>query len=183
VKYKMNILVAYESLFGNSRKIAEAVADGLRQCLTSADVTCARVDDIKPDTAGQVDLLIVGGPTHNMGMSSDRSRQSGVERAKKQNAQSQVETHAVGVREWAAELEKVHKAPAATFDTCVDQAFSGHASKRIAAILRAKGYKLVARPASFHVGGTLGPLAEGEITRAKAWAQELAEGNIHHETA
>ena len=63
--------VVYESLFGSTREVAEAVAEGLRAA-PGAAVDCRPVADAGP-ALGQVDLLVAGGPTHFLGMTSQRS--------------------------------------------------------------------------------------------------------------
>src|SRR5258707_15226676 len=69
----MRATVVYESLFGSTREVAEAVAEGLLAAAPGAAVDCRPVVDAGP-ALGQVDLLAVGGPTHFLGMSSTRSR-------------------------------------------------------------------------------------------------------------
>src|SRR5258707_13600244 len=69
----MRATVRYESLFGSTREVAEAVAEGLLAAAPGAAVDCRPVVDAGP-ALGQVDLLAVGGPTHFLGMSSTRSR-------------------------------------------------------------------------------------------------------------
>src|SRR5258707_5866892 len=69
----MRATVVYESLFGRTREVAEAVAEGLRAAAPGAAVDCRPVVDAGP-AVGQADLLVVGGPTHFLGMSSQRSR-------------------------------------------------------------------------------------------------------------
>src|SRR5260221_8719789 len=69
----MRAIVVYESLSGRTREVAEAVAEGLRAAAPGAAVDCRPVVDAGP-ALGQVDLLVVGGPTHFLGMSSQRSR-------------------------------------------------------------------------------------------------------------
>ncbi len=51
---------------------------------------------------------------------------------------------------------------------------SGSAARGIASQLGKKGAQLVVEPESFFVGGKEGPLLEGEIVRATAWARQLA---------
>jgi flavodoxin len=62
----MRATVVYESLLGRTREVAEAVAEGLRAAAPGAVVDCRPVVDAGPDL-GQVDLLVVGGPTHFWG--------------------------------------------------------------------------------------------------------------------
>ena len=51
-------LVVYYSMFGNTEKIAKALAEGLQTGGVDADI--CKVDLVKVDELGQVDLLYVG---------------------------------------------------------------------------------------------------------------------------
>jgi hypothetical protein len=51
----------------------------------------------------------------------------------------------------------------------------GYAAEPIASRLQKKGGNLAVPPEGFYVGGTEGPLLEGELERAAAWAREVAE--------
>jgi hypothetical protein len=81
-----------------------------------------------------------------------------------------------GLRKWLAE-RKGDGAKAAAFDTRIDKSpmLTGAASRGIAKRLRKVGYEVVADPESFVVEDSEGPLAEGELERAKAWGAELAK--------
>jgi flavorubredoxin len=76
----MRVVIVYESLFGSTHDIAGAIAEGVRDGDPRADITCIRASEAMPEqlTAdherGRVDLLVVGGPTHTLGLSSDRTR-------------------------------------------------------------------------------------------------------------
>src|SRR6266487_885760 len=105
----MRAAVVYESLFGRTREVAEAVAEGLRAA-PGAAVDCRPVVDAGP-ALGQVDLLVVGGPTHFLGMSSQRSRRivcQYQERAGGRRPRQAAGKHPAGpgVREWLAALPR-----------------------------------------------------------------------------
>jgi hypothetical protein len=51
----------------------------------------------------------------------------------------------------------------------------GYAAKHIAGQLQAAGGELIAEPEGFYVTDVQGPLAEGELERARLWAQSLLE--------
>ena len=80
-----------------------------------------------------------------------------------------------GLREWLKNLEGGGAARAAAFDTRGDAkaALTGSAARGIARRLRRRGYEVVGME-SFLVDDTEGPLADGELERARAWANELA---------
>jgi flavodoxin len=166
----MTALVVYESMYGNTRAIAEAVAEGLgdAQALTVHEAS---------DHARPGDLLVVGGPTHVHGMASHRSREMAVEAAEK-NGGAHVEPDATekpGLREWLHDLPGGEHAKAAAFDTRFDKSqwVTGAASRGIAKRLRRRGYDIVSRE-SFLVSESEGPLAEGELDRAREWGATLA---------
>ena len=65
-------LVVFESMFGNGHRVAELVAEGLREAGCEAEVTSVT----RAETAPEVDLLVLGGPTHALGMSRAATRAS-----------------------------------------------------------------------------------------------------------
>lgn len=69
----MKALVVYESIFGNTRHIAEAVADGLRQ---SIDTELIRAHDAGEIDFDDVRLMVVGAPTHAWSLSREHTRES-----------------------------------------------------------------------------------------------------------
>jgi flavorubredoxin len=68
----MKVAVVYESLFGNTRLVAEAIGDGIRTADPAADVRVTRTGATKLSDVEDACLLVVGGPTHMMRMSSPR---------------------------------------------------------------------------------------------------------------
>ena len=165
----MDAVVVYESIYGNTRAIAEAIADGLGD---------ASVVPVSQADARQADLLVVGGPTHMHGLASTRSRVMATEAAR-EDAGTHVDRNATegpGLRLWLRDLPQNQGARAATFDTRLDKApwFTGEASRGIARRLRHKGYEIVGTE-SFLVEDSEGPLEEGELDRARAWGANLAQ--------
>lgn len=175
----MRAAVVYESLFGRTQEVAEAVAEGLRAGAPGAAVDCRPVAAAGP-AVGQVDLLVVGGPTHFLGMSSPRSRRivrQYQERAAGHRARQARRTHPAGpgVREWLAALPPAAGRPrAAAFDTRLTTLFPGSAARLIARSLEEHGYEVITRPEGFLVENMLGPLSAGELDRARAWGSALA---------
>ena len=56
----MKAMIVYDSFFGNTEKIAAAIAEGLG---SAPDVTVARVGDVQPAQLQGLALLVVGSPT------------------------------------------------------------------------------------------------------------------------
>lgn len=177
-----HIAIVYESLFGNTRQIAEAIREGVSASHPEAEVDCLRVDQAGTDRLGAVDLLIVGGPTHMRGMSSGFSRKMGVQGERKKIAQGEhvrepePGAEGPGIRSWLHTLPKTQAHPhAAAFDTRGAAPASGGAAPKIARRLRSHGYDVVTDPEGFVVEGAAdGPLREGELDRARSWAAGLS---------
>lgn len=167
----MRALVVYESIYGNTRAIAEAVAEGLAPL---GEVQLAPVHEA--DDAG-FDVLVAGGPTHMHGMSSSFSRRAAVKAGEEDGAS--VEPNAGdehGLRQWLRTRSGGGR-PAAAFDTRLDRSpkLTGMAARSIARRLHGAGFKALADPESFFVDDSEGPLAGGELERARAWGARLAE--------
>ncbi|HEU5420575.1 MAG TPA: flavodoxin domain-containing protein [Streptosporangiaceae bacterium] len=168
----MKALVVYESMFGNTRAVAMAIADGLRQ---DADVTVLPVGDASEDLLGAMDLVVVGGPTHVHGMSRAATRKDAAKQADKPGSQVKLEPGAdgPGVRDWLASLGQ-HGGSAAAFDTRMKgpAILTGRASKGIAGLLRQHGLTMAAKPASFLVTRN-NVLVQGQENRARDWGARL----------
>lgn len=161
----MNALVVVESVFGNTRRIAEAVAEGLGPAVRVVDVAQAART---PELLDGVDLLVVGGPTHAFGMTRLATRRSAAEQGGPPAA-------ATGLREWLAALPRAAQpVSAAAFDTRVNRPrLPGSAASGAARRLRRLGYDVVARPETFRVVGTQGRLLDAEPERARVWGHNL----------
>lgn len=161
----MRVLIVYESLWGNTKKVAEAISAALQP-----DSTVTLFDtESAPEKIEGYDLVIVGGPTHAFSMSRPTTREG----VKQQDAAVRIPTR--GIREWLDALTPVEvPVPAAAFDTRVDSPrLPGSAAKAARHELRSRGLDVSAKPMSFRVHGYEGPLVDGELARAAAWARDL----------
>lgn len=160
----MTALIVVESMFGNTRTIADRIAETLSERMSVHVVDVAGAPRAIPsDTT----LLVVGGPTHAFGMSRPNTRRSAVQ----QGATAQ---DATGIREWLDEIEGASGVPALAFDTRTDHHFvPGRAARGASHRLAKLGCLIVEAPMSFHVTGTEGPLVEGEEERAAMFAEML----------
>jgi len=147
----MNALVLYESRFGNTERVAEAIALALQEEVPTRLAAVEEVPDVAEALLG-VDLLVVGGPTHAHGISE--GLHDAVERLGERSL--------AGVR-------------VAAFDTRISgpRIVTGSAAVRLARLLRRRGGWLVVPPANFIVEGREGPLGRGEVEHARAWAAEV----------
>ena len=169
----MRAIVVYESMYGNTHRVAEAVGDGLRSV---AHTDVVSVHDAPPSRLAEADLVVVGGPTHTHGMSHDSTRTAAIEAVAKPDNDLTLDPDAAGdgVREWIASLGSAH-GRAAAFDTRVDMSalLAGRASKGIAKQLGHHGFDLIAEPESFLVTKET-HLEPDEVARARAWGERLA---------
>ncbi len=153
----MRILILYDSLYGNTEKIALAIGDTTK---LEHQTNIIKVDHNTTVDLQEVDLLILGSPTHGG-------------------------RYTEPVKKFIDKLPKnvFVNLKVATFDTSfpttnmgfflnnVAKIF-GNAAPRIAKSLAKKGLTIIDSNI-FYVLGKEGPLQEGEIERAKKWTDEL----------
>lgn len=171
----MKTYVVYESMYGNTHRIAEAIGEGLEGL---GEVVVGSVSEIDPVSAAEADLIVLGGPTHIHGMSRSSSRRSAAEvAAKDEDVDLEPDAAGTGVRDWLADLPHRAGIFAAAFDTRLDKPvlFTGSAAKGITRELRRHRLQPLDEPASFLVEGSEGPLEKGEADRAREWGHLLAE--------
>jgi len=169
----MHALIVYESMYGNTRLVAEAIGYGLG---SDEDVAIVPVAEAGNQPTSDWDLLVVGGPTHVHGMSRETTRRSAVDGARSPDSGLHMEPEASGgsLREWLDTLPAA-SGRAAVFATRADgpALFTGSAAKGLAKALHHHGFELVAEPESFVVDRHNHLLA-GEEHRAQQWGQSLA---------
>ncbi len=170
----MKTVIVYESMYGNTRALAEHIAAAVRRT-GEVDVAAVAVADATPELITGADLVIVGGPTHVHGMSWSTTRRSAVEEADTPDSLDP-DAEGPGLRDWFHQVDRVHDTPAAAFDTRIDAnpAFTGRASVGISRRLRHHGFREIAEPESFLVDKESHLLA-GEEDRAEQWARSLLD--------
>jgi hypothetical protein len=170
----MKAVIVYESLYGNTHAVADAVAEGIAG---AAEPQVVSVEEAGRTQPAATDLLVVGGPTHVHGMSRKPMWEAAVKDALEHPEKGLVPDAAAegpGLRAWFESLDKA-TGKAAAFDTRLEgnKLLTGHASKGIAKRLRQHGFELVAEPESFLVDNT-NQLLPGELDRAREWGRTLA---------
>jgi len=150
----MKALIVYDSVYGNTEKIARSIAVALT---SSGEVKVLRAGEVNTSEFESVDLLVVGSPT-----------QGGKPTLAIQEFLSKIPANA---------LKNVS---VTSFDTRVKifvARLFGYAAGRIATSLKDKGGRLAALPEGFIVKGREGPLKEGELERAAVWAKGILKNN------
>lgn len=171
----MRAVVVFESMFGNTERVARAIAEGLS---SHAAVEVMNVDNAPDDLTG-FDLIVAGGPTHVHGLSWPSTRKA----ASEQSAE-EIRSRETGLREWLGSLRGSKGAASAAFDTRLGKPrwLTGSAAKGAARLLRRHGCRVVTAPASFLVDVN-NVLEQGELDRARDWGAALATtaAGDHHE--
>jgi flavodoxin I len=145
----MKTLVVYDSVFGNTEKVARAIASAIGGTVQVSRVGAASAEDL-----GVADFLVLGSPT--LGGRATKPMQEFVEH----------------IPAAAAARLRV-----AAFDTRITMKFAqvfGHAAPRMAEALTLKGCSLALPPEGFIVRGRNGPLVEGELERAADWGKKAS---------
>ncbi|HMN30872.1 MAG TPA: flavodoxin domain-containing protein [Caldilineaceae bacterium] len=155
-------LVIYDTKYGNTKQIAAAIAEGLGE---EYAVRMAAVAESGPLSPAEVDLLVVGGPTHQHGLSA--ALDALLDELPRRSLS--------GLR-------------TATFDTRyhLSSLLTGSAAQQAARRLRRAGCQLIAAPESFFIERDRPPSGEkrrhevealepGEVERAGAWARGLSQ--------
>lgn len=161
----MQAVVIYESMFGNTREIAERVAEALASRL---DVIVEEVGHAPRSLDEDVGLVVLGGPTRALGSSR---RSTGTSLA----ATDPFAPLGTGLRGWLDGFVAASVPRFATFDTRLDRPrLPGSAAEAAAGRLCELGFGLVVEPETFWVRNTVGPLCPDEADRARRWGASLA---------
>jgi len=168
----MRALVVYESMYGNTLDIAEAIAAGLR---TAGEAGVLPVRDAALASLDGIDLLVVGGPTHAWSMTRARTRTQALSDGKRKGLRVVARPGDPGLREWLAGIGGSGFGCAA-FDTRfkAPAAVTGRASRAMVRRLHRNGLEVLVPAASFFVTKD-STLVAGEVDRARRWGRELAE--------
>ena len=139
--------IVYDSYYGNTRKVAEALRDGLATTAHSADVLNAK--ETGKLEAGDYDFLLLGGPTRMF-----RASRESMKFAQRLP------------RSWTGK-------PFATFDTELLVYRGPSGASLLAKALTVRGLVQAAEPLVTHVTGGKGPLADDALFKAKTYAETL----------
>ncbi len=151
----MTSLVVYDSVFGNTEKIAQTIADTLH-------TKAVRIDEISLDLLRDLSILIVGSPTRAF------------------TASKIILKFIKSLKNVNHHIEKV-----AIFDTRIDvdkqdnnllgfmvKKF-GYANDAMTKQFVKLGFKKI-ESTYYYVEGTEGPLAQDAVEKAKSWASEIS---------
>jgi flavorubredoxin len=144
-------LVVYDSVYGNTEKVAKALAVGLKSGEVEVDVV--KVDAVKFDELGDFDLLCVGSPVH--GWNASKPVKEFLERLKS--------------------VQGLSGKKAFAFDTKMKSRLAGSAGGKIERKLKDLGLTIAKPSESAIVRGREGPLEESAEETFKQIGAELAK--------
>ncbi|MFX0035801.1 MAG: flavodoxin family protein [Candidatus Hermodarchaeota archaeon] len=148
----MNILIAYDTKYGNTKKVAELIAEGLKT-VEGNTVSLENVKEINLEKDETFDLILIGSP-NQMG-----AHISSVKKFIKKLASSSLKGNSFAV-----------------FDTYVKKDFekaTKKMEKQIAKVM--PNMKKVSSGLSIKVGGMKGPIIEEELPKCKEFGIKLAK--------
>jgi hypothetical protein len=160
----MEAIVVYESVWGNTAAVAQAIAEGL-----GPDVRAYPTDEVPPDAVASADLIVAGSPVFAFRLPTEGIRQRILR--DEADASSPPDLSHPSLRSWLDGLPPGHGRSAA-FETRIwwsPRGATGTIEKRLARL----GYPPAAKAEKFIVRDKYGPLREGELERARAWGREL----------
>ncbi len=155
----MNILIVYDSYFGNTKEIAYMIAGKLEE---DNELKIVKADDVEKEDMNDIDLLVVGSPT----------------RAFKPSPK---------ITQFMKQIEfgSLKGVKVAVFDTRISKEDTnikilkgmikifGYAANPMAKLLARKGGEIVVEPIGFYVADTEGPIKDGEKERVIQWIGEI----------
>ncbi len=147
----MKALVIYDSQYGNTEKIAQAIGAGIGE-----EAKVMKVSDVKIEDIAAYSYVIIGSPTQGGRMTVNMKL-----------FLDNLPADALQGKRFAA------------FDTRMKSFFVkmfGWAAAKIEAYIKDKGGNTTAQPQGFFVKSAKGPLVDGELEKATIWAKSIVAG-------
>jgi len=143
-------VLLYESKYGNTKRVAEAIAEEMQR-VGGMEAALTALKGVDVDDIANYDVILLGGPTHFGGPT--RSVRKFIDALGKRN---------------------VNGKSVAVFDTYLGEDFEKGVRKMEEQIrAKAPGLKLLAPGLSIRVEGMKGPIAEGELVKCKDFVKQL----------
>ncbi len=164
----MKALIVYDSVYGNTEKVAQAIANALG---SPDEVIAVKASEARPEQFTGIKLLVIGSPTQRFrptGPVNDlivRIPKIGLRGTK------------VAVFDTRLTQGEIDKTPVLAFFVKLF-GMNAYAVKPIVVQLKKRGGELIGSPEGFYVQGTEGPLVEGELERAGNWARTTLAGAL-----
>ena len=146
----MKAIIVYESMFGNTKKVAEAIAENLNN-IEKIETVIKTTKDVDPTEVLDFDLILIGSPNHMGGPTR-------------------------GIKKFIGKLEKIglRGKKGATFDTYVRKNVNKAVRKMERKITeKVPGLEVVTSGLSVKVGGISGPVLEEELHKCKEFTNTI----------
>jgi hypothetical protein len=164
----MRALVVFESIAGNTRIVAEAVANALA---AHGRIELVEVAHAPTTIPADLTLLVVGASTQTFTLGRGKDAR---------DAAGQYVQRGRTLAEWLDMLHVPLGYAAAAFDTRVKKAFlPGSAAKTTEKRLSNVGFKIVTPAEGFIIDGNGGSLIPGELERATLWGSRIGAALAH----
>ena len=147
----MKVIVAYESKYGNTRLVAEAIIEGMKE-VEEIETVLSELKEADLNKVPDYDAILIGSPNHWGGPTR-------------------------GVRKFIDKLSKLNLEGKlfAVFDTCLGKDFE-KAVKKMEKRINEKvpGMKQIAPGLSIRVQGMKGPILEEELPKCREFGSKIA---------
>ena len=151
-------LIVYHSMFGNTKAVADCLAKGMRE--SGIEVDCLSIDDIEISKVPGYDFLVIGGPTHMIGIS--KPMKAFLEQLKTCDLQ--------GMKGFCFDTRNPSRLNKSSW-----LMLENSAARRIEGILKRMKIEIIYPRESALVEGREGPLLDGAEARFRQIGVELAD--------
>jgi flavodoxin len=145
------ILVVYESKYGNTKRVAETIVEGMHR-IDGIEIALNEVKKVDSNAIPRYDAIVIGGPTHFGGPTR-------------------------GIKKFINKLSSfsLEGKQFAVFDTYIEEDFE-KGTKKMEQIVgeKAPAMKMAAPGLSIKVEGMKGPIAEGELSKCEEFGAKIA---------
>ena len=146
-----NVIVIYESKYGNTKLVAEKIIEGMKQ-VSGIEAVLTEVNSIDLKQIARFDTILIGSPNHMGG--ATRSIRKFIDKLGKLNPEGKL---------------------TAVFDTYIGKDYEKAVRKMERQISeKVSGLKLVEPGLSIRVEGMKGPITEGETPKCKEFGVKIA---------
>jgi flavodoxin len=153
------VLIIYDSVFGNTKKISEAMFNALEPKM---EVDLCVIGEVFPEHLDGVKYLLIGSPTRQF---KETTAMNQFLKQTPKNGLNGIKYAAFDTRMTPDDVNKNRLLGLMV-------RLFGYAAEKISKQLRLLGGVEAVRPEGFYVVGMEGPLAEGVLDRAAKWAMD-----------
>ncbi|MEM0015203.1 MAG: flavodoxin domain-containing protein [Zestosphaera sp.] len=147
----MRVIVVFETKYGNTRRVAEEICEGMKE-VNGVEVVLKELKDVDVREVSNYDMILIGSPNHMGGPTR-------------------------GIKAFIDELGRLRLEGVmyATFDTYMGRDLGKAVMKIVERVSkRAPGLKQVVAGLSVRVQGLKGPIAEGELPKCREFGRNIA---------